>query len=84
MLCGMLYFFVTPTAADAPIVTPCIDRVLVSGVGRVKQSLINTAIAIAIRAVTRVFNFERFKSGHVFEIGFNIVCKRSVVFSESL
>ena len=75
----MLYLFVTPAAADAPIVTPCIDRVLVPIVGRVKQGLINTAIAIAVGTVTRVFNFEGFKSGHVFEIGFDVMGKRNIV-----
>ena len=73
----MLYLFVTSATADAPIVTPCIDRVFVSVVGRVKQGLVDTAIAIAVRAVARVFNFEGFKSGHVFKVGFNIVGKRS-------
>ena len=64
----MLYFFVTPAAAEPPIVTPCIETVLVSIVGRVKHSLMDTAIAIAVRAVVGVFHFKGFESGHVFEI----------------
>ena len=75
----MLYLFVTPSTTDALIVTPCVVRVLVSIVSRVKHSLIDAAIAIAVRAVVGVFHFEGFESGHVFEIGFNVVGKRSVV-----
>ena len=75
----MLYLFIAPATADAPIVTTCIDRVLVSVVGRIKQGLMNTAIAIAVSIGTRVFNFEGFESGHVFKIGFNVVGKRSKV-----
>ena len=75
----MLYLFVAPAATDAPIVTPCIDRVLVSVIGGVKQGLMDTAIAIAVREVAGVFNLVGFKSEHVCEIRFNRVGKRRIV-----
>ena len=77
----MCDFLVTPAAADAPIVTPIVYRVLASAVARIKCSLMNTAVAAAVQVVMVVVNLEDFELRHVFWIGFGEMGKRrSTVF----
>jgi len=77
----MCDFLVTPATADAPIVTPIVDRVLVSVIAGIKRSSMDTAVAAAVRVVMVVINLESFESRHVFWIGFGEVGKRrSVIF----
>jgi len=44
----MCDFLVTPAAADIPIVTPIVDRVLVSVIAGIKRSSMDTAVAAAV------------------------------------
>jgi len=72
-------FLVTPAAANAPLVTPIVDRVLISVIAGIKRSSMVTAVAAAVRVVMVVVNLEGFESRHVFWIGFGEVVKRRSV-----
>jgi len=74
-------FFVTPAAANAPIVIPIVDRVLVSVIAVIKRSSIDTAVTAAASVVEVLVNLEDCESRHVFWIVFGEVGnRRSVVF----
>ena len=62
----MCDFLVTAAAADAPIVTPIVYRVLVPVIVGIKRSLMDTAVAAAVRVVVVLVNLESFKTGLVF------------------
>jgi len=74
-------FFLTLATADTPIVTPSVDRVLVSVIVGIKCTLMETAVAAALGIVLVVVNLENlnFESRHVFWIGFCEVCKKTGV-----
>jgi len=69
-------FLVIPAAADASIITPIVDRVLVSVIAVIKSSSMDTAVAAAVRVVMVVVNLEGFESQHLFKVGFGEVGKR--------
>jgi len=69
-------FLITPAAADAVIVTPIVDRVLISVIAGIKRSSMDTAVTAALSVVVVVVNLEDFESRHVFWIGFREVAKR--------
>jgi len=75
-------FFITLVAADAPIVIPSVDRVLVSVIVGMKSSLMDTAVAVAVQVVVVVVNLENFESRHVFWIILAGVGKRREVIFE--
>jgi len=72
----MCFCLLTPAAADAPIVTPIVDRVLVPLIAEIKASSIDTAVAVAVRGVMVVVDLEGYESRHVFWIGFGEGGKR--------
>jgi len=75
----MCNFLDTPAAAHAPIVTPIVDRVLVSLIIGIKRSAMNPALAAAVRVAMVVVNLEDFESRYVFWIRFGEVGKRRSV-----
>ena len=50
----------TPAAANAVIVTPIVDRVLMSVIAAIKPSSMDTAVAAAVLVVVVVLNLEDF------------------------
>jgi len=72
----MCDFLITPAAANAAIVTPCGDRVLVSVRAAIKCCTMDTALAAAVRMVMVGVNLQDFESRHVSWIGFGKVGKR--------
>jgi len=54
-------FFVTLAAADISIVTPIVHRVLVALIAEIKRSVMNTAVAAAVRVVVVLVHLESFK-----------------------
>jgi len=58
--------FVTLAAADASIITPSVDRVLVSVIVRIKRRWMDTAVPATVRVVVVVDNLENCESRHVF------------------
>jgi len=72
----MCDIFVNLPAADAPIVTPIVDRFLVSAIAGINRSLMNTAVAAAVRVVVFVVNLEDFKSRPGFLMGFGELGKK--------
>ena len=72
----MSNFLITPAAADAVIVTPIGDRVLISVIAGIKRSSMDTAVTAAVGVVVVVVNLEDFELRHVFWTEFGEVGKR--------
>ena len=51
MSCGRCHFLVTLATSEAPTVTPLLDRVPFSVITRIKDSLMETAVATTVRVV---------------------------------
>jgi len=75
----MCDFLVSLAAADAPILTPIVDRILVSVIIGIKRRLMDTTLSTAVGVVLIVVNLEDLGSRQVLWIGFAVVGKRRSV-----
>jgi len=75
----MCNFLVTRATTNTAIVTPNVDRVLVSVIAGIKRSSVDTAVPAAVWVNMVVVNLKDFESRYVFWIGFGEVGKRRSV-----